>query len=67
MYDMTRLIVLKCRKINDFVGLLNAVLRDDIRFGVDLENNTIFTPDNEIMAKDAKNLIEFSSRGRRYS
>lgn len=62
MYDMTRLIVLKCRKINDFVGLLNAVSEDNLGYGVDLENNTIFTSEVEIMTKNLENLYEFLSR-----
>ncbi len=62
MYDMTRLVVLKCRKINDFVGLLNAVSEGNLGYGVDLENNTIFTSEVEIMTKDLKNLYEFLSR-----
>jgi hypothetical protein len=60
---MNSLIVIKCRKINDFVGLMNATLEDDIGFGVDLENNTIFTSDIEIMTKDTRNLFEFLTRG----
>lgn len=63
MCDMNSLIVIKCRKINDFVGLMNATLEDDIGFGVDLENNTIFTSDIEIMTKDTRNLFEFLTRG----
>lgn len=63
MCDMNSLIVIKCRKINDFVGLMNATLEDNIGFGVDLENNTIFTSDIEIMTKDTRNLFEFLTRG----
>jgi len=62
MYDMTRLIVLKCRKITDFVGLLNAMSEDDLGYGVDIENNTIFTSEVEIMTKNLENLFEFLSR-----
>ena len=61
MYDMNRLIVIKCKKINDFVGLLNAASKDDLGYGVDLENNTIFTSDIEIMTKNLGNLYEFLS------
>lgn len=61
MYDMTRLIVIKCKKINDFVGLLNAASEDDLGYGVDFENNTIFTSDIEIMTKNLGNLYEFLS------
>ena len=53
---MTRLIVIKCKEINDFVGLLNAASKDDLGYGVDLENNTIFTSDIEIMTKNLGNL-----------
>lgn len=60
---MNSLIVIKCGKINDFVGLMNATLEDDIGFGVDPENNTIFTSDIEIMTKDTRNLFEFLTRG----
>lgn len=59
---MTRLIVLKCRKITDFVGLLNAMSEDDLGYGVDIENNTIFTSEVEIMTKNLENLFEFLSR-----
>ncbi len=62
MYDMTRLIVLKCRKITDFVSLLNAMSEDDLGYGVDIENNTIFTSEVEIMTKNLENLFEFLSR-----
>ena len=63
MCDMNSLIVIKCRKTNDFVGLMNATLEDNIGFGVDLENNTIFTSDIEVMTKDTGNLFGFLSRG----
>lgn len=58
---MTRLIVIKCKGINDFVGLMNAMSEDDLGFGVDLENNIIFTSEIEIMTKDLENLYEFLS------
>lgn len=63
MCDMNSLIIIKCRKTTDFVGLMNATLEDDIGFGVDIENNTIFTSAIEIMTKDTRNLFEFLSRG----
>lgn len=59
MYDMARLIVLKCEKDNDLVGLIDSALEDEIGFSIDPESNTFFTSDLEFITNDIRNIGKF--------
>jgi hypothetical protein len=59
---MARLIVLKCEKDNDLVNLIDSALEDGIGFGIDPEQNTLFTPDLEFITGNIRNISKFLAR-----
>lgn len=60
---MARLIIIKGKTDEDLVNLINDAMEDDLKFEVDLQSNTLFMTDLELITKGSKNIQGSLSRG----
>lgn len=60
---MAKLIIIKGNTDKDLINLMNDAMEDDLRFEVDLQSNTLFTTDLELITKGSKNIQESLSKG----